>query len=134
MAITAMPIGVLKNDFDSGAIAVPCCESQVTRLPIVLEVVRGVADAIGADRTGIRLSPWSTFNDMAHFPETDETFGYLAEELQKIVRGQPPLSPAIARRLLSGRICQPQSSTATRTSPHHTLQHICHSIRYAFRN
>ena len=54
------------------------------RARFVIEVARGVADAIGADRTGIRLSPWSKFNDMAHFPETDEAYGYLAEELQKI--------------------------------------------------
>ncbi|KAF8983488.1 hypothetical protein BDQ17DRAFT_1402557 [Cyathus striatus] len=29
-----------------------------------LEVVKAVVDAIGADRVGIRLSPWSTFQDM----------------------------------------------------------------------
>ena len=50
----------------------------------VLEVTRGVADAIGADRTGIRLSPWSKANDLTHYPEIDEAYGYLAEELQKI--------------------------------------------------
>ena len=31
----------------------------------------------------------------------DDRFEVLVEELQKIVRGQPPLSPAIARRLLT---------------------------------
>jgi two-component system nitrate/nitrite response regulator NarL len=31
----------------------------------------------------------------------EDRFEVLVEELQKIVRGQPPLSPAIARRLLS---------------------------------
>jgi two-component system nitrate/nitrite response regulator NarL len=30
----------------------------------------------------------------------EDRFEVLVEELQKIVRGQPPLSPAIARRLL----------------------------------
>ena len=58
--------------------------SVQNRARFVIEVARGVADAIGADRTGIRLSPWSTFNDMVHFPESDEAYGYLAEELQKI--------------------------------------------------
>jgi N-ethylmaleimide reductase len=58
--------------------------SVENRARFVLEVVRGVADAIGADRLGIRLSPWSTFNDMAHYPDIDEAYGYLAEELQKI--------------------------------------------------
>lgn len=54
------------------------------RARFVLEVTRGVADAIGADRTGIRLSPWSKANDLTHYPEIDEAYGYLAEELQKI--------------------------------------------------
>ena len=54
------------------------------RARFVLDVARGVADAVGADRTGIRLSPWSTFNDMAHYPDIDEAYGYLAEELRKI--------------------------------------------------
>jgi len=54
------------------------------RARFVLEVARGVADAIGADRTGIRLSPWGTANDLTHYPEIDEAYGYLAEELQKI--------------------------------------------------
>jgi N-ethylmaleimide reductase len=54
------------------------------RARFVLEVARHVADAIGADRTGIRLSPWGTSNDLAHHPEIDETYGYLAEELRKI--------------------------------------------------
>jgi N-ethylmaleimide reductase len=58
--------------------------SVANRARFVLDVVRGVADAIGADRTGIRLSPWSTFNDMTHFPAIDETFGHLAEQLQAI--------------------------------------------------
>ena len=31
----------------------------------------------------------------------EDRFEVLVEELQKIVRGQPPLSPAIARRLLT---------------------------------
>jgi N-ethylmaleimide reductase len=54
------------------------------RSRFVLEVARGVADAIGADRTGIRLSPWSTANDLTHYPEIDEAYGYVAEELEKI--------------------------------------------------
>ncbi len=58
--------------------------SVQNRARFVLEVTRAVADAIGAERTGIRLSPWGPFNDMAHYPEIDETYAYLAEELQKI--------------------------------------------------
>ena len=58
--------------------------SVQNRARFVLEVTRAVAEAIGAERTGIRLSPWGVFNDMANYPEIDETYAYLAEELQKI--------------------------------------------------
>jgi N-ethylmaleimide reductase len=54
------------------------------RARFVLEVARGLADAIGPERTAIRLSPWSKAGDLAHYPEIDETYGYLANELQKI--------------------------------------------------
>lgn len=54
------------------------------RARFVLEVTRAVADAVGADRTGIRLSPWSLANDLTHYPEIDEAYSYLAEELGKI--------------------------------------------------
>ena len=58
--------------------------SVPNRARFVLEVVRGLADAIGPERTAIRLSPWSKAGDLAHYPETDETYAYLANELQKI--------------------------------------------------
>ncbi|MEO8909828.1 MAG: alkene reductase [Gemmatimonadaceae bacterium] len=54
------------------------------RSRFVLEAVRGIADAIGADRTAIRLSPWSKAGDLAHYPEIEEAYTYLAKELQKI--------------------------------------------------
>jgi N-ethylmaleimide reductase len=54
------------------------------RARFVLEVVRGVADAIGRDRTGVRISPWNLNGDMPHYPEIHETYSYLAAELQKI--------------------------------------------------
>ncbi|MET4076374.1 alkene reductase [Hymenobacter sp. UYCo722] len=54
------------------------------RARFVLEVTKAVAEAIGPERTGIRLSPWGVFNDMAAYPETNETYAYLAEGLQKI--------------------------------------------------
>lgn len=34
------------------------------RSRLIVEVMRAVVDAIGADRTGIRFSPWSTFQGM----------------------------------------------------------------------
>jgi N-ethylmaleimide reductase len=54
------------------------------RARFVLEVAAAVAEAIGAERTGIRLSPWGVASDMPHYPEIDETYAYLAEELQKL--------------------------------------------------
>ncbi|WP_201987432.1 alkene reductase [Hymenobacter rubidus] len=58
--------------------------SVQNRARFVLEVTKAVADAIGKERTGIRLSPWGVFNDQPNYPEIDETYAYLAEELQKI--------------------------------------------------
>lgn len=58
--------------------------SVENRARFVLEVTRDVADAIGADRTAIRLSPWSTTGDMPHYPEIQDTYEYLATELQRI--------------------------------------------------
>jgi N-ethylmaleimide reductase len=54
------------------------------RARFVLEVTQGVANAIGAERTGIRQSPWSKAGDLAHYGEIDETYIYLANELKKI--------------------------------------------------
>ena len=52
----------------------------------------------------------------------EDRFEVLVEELQKIVRGQPPLSPAIARRLLThfrpgGRADRPAPDSGFSTSP-----------------
>ena len=58
--------------------------SVTNRARFVLEVTHAVADAIGADRTGIRLSPWGVNGDMPHYPEIDETYAYLADQLQAI--------------------------------------------------
>ena len=58
--------------------------SLENRARFVLEVAAGTAAAIGADRTGIRLSPWGVFNDMKPYDGVDELYGYLATELQKL--------------------------------------------------
>lgn len=51
------------------------------RTRFCLEVVDAVVAAVGAERVGIRLSPWSEFQDMAD--ETPyETWGYIASQLQ----------------------------------------------------
>ncbi|KAJ5208383.1 hypothetical protein N7449_002762 [Penicillium cf. viridicatum] len=45
-----------------------------------VEVARAVAEAVGADRTGIRLSPWSTFQGMK-MEDPKPQFGYLATQM-----------------------------------------------------
>ena len=49
-----------------------------------LEVARAAAGAIGAERVGIRLSPYGVFNGMALFPEIEEQYAWLATELDRI--------------------------------------------------
>ena len=70
------PISNLRGDNYGGSIE--------NRVRFVLEVAAGIAEAIGADRVGIRLSPYGVASDMPHYPEIDATYKYLAEELNKI--------------------------------------------------
>ncbi|KAK5740831.1 Chanoclavine-I aldehyde reductase fgaOx3 [Elasticomyces elasticus] len=48
-----------------------------------VEVTKAVVDAVGADKTGIRLSPWSPFQGMG-MEEPIPQFSYLVEELKKL--------------------------------------------------
>ncbi|KAG5358987.1 Enoate reductase 1 [Yarrowia sp. E02] len=58
--------------------------SVENRARFPLEIVDAVTEAIGADKTAIRLSPWSTFQDIeVNNTETPEQFTYLFEQLQK---------------------------------------------------
>jgi N-ethylmaleimide reductase len=54
------------------------------RCRFVLEVATAVADKIGKDKTGIRLSPYGVASDMPHYPEIDATYKYLTEQLNKL--------------------------------------------------
>lgn len=54
------------------------------RCRFVLEVTEAVAEAIGKEKTGIRMSPYGAASDMAHYPEVDATYDYLSKELNKI--------------------------------------------------
>jgi N-ethylmaleimide reductase len=54
------------------------------RLRFVQEVVSAVAEAIGKDKTGIRLSPYGVASDMPHYPEIDETYMKLAIHLNYV--------------------------------------------------
>ena len=55
--------------------------SVENRARFALETAEAVAAAIGAEKTGIRLSPYGVFNDMPYDPTYDESYAYLAEHL-----------------------------------------------------
>ncbi|KAJ7143991.1 hypothetical protein C8R44DRAFT_601317 [Mycena epipterygia] len=52
------------------------------RTRFALEVVEAVTKAVGADRTGIRLSPWSKFQEMG-MADPKPTFTYLVSQIKK---------------------------------------------------
>lgn len=54
------------------------------RCRFVLEVVKAVAQTIGMEKTGVRLSPYGVASDMPLYPEIAETYTYLAEELNRL--------------------------------------------------
>ena len=53
------------------------------RIRFTLETVDAVIDAIGPERTGIRLSPFGRYNEMPAFEDEAETYLTLAAELSK---------------------------------------------------
>lgn len=54
------------------------------RCRFLLEVTEGAVEAIGKDKVGIRLSPYGTASDMPHYPEIDDTYRYLSEQLNRL--------------------------------------------------
>lgn len=56
----------------------------VKRARFAIEVARKTAEAIGADKTAIRISPYGAFNDLFPFEGTNEAYTYLAKELGKL--------------------------------------------------
>jgi N-ethylmaleimide reductase len=70
------PVSNIREDEYGGSIE--------NRCRFVLEVVASVANAIGKDKTGIRLSPYGVAGDMRHYPETDATYDYLSKELNRL--------------------------------------------------
>lgn len=53
------------------------------RSRFVLDVIDAISNEIGAEKVGIRFSPYGTQHDMSIYSEIDETFKYLATELTK---------------------------------------------------
>jgi N-ethylmaleimide reductase len=54
------------------------------RIRFAVEVAKTVAEAIGKERVGIRLSPYGVYNGTAPYPEMDATYKRLAEEMNKL--------------------------------------------------
>lgn len=84
--------------------------SLEARCRFVLEVAAKAAEAIGADRVGIRLSPFGVFNDMPAYDAVEATYLHLATELSKLglaylhlvdhsAMGAPPVPEALKAAL-----------------------------------
>lgn len=54
------------------------------RSRFLLEIMKGVVNAIGKEKTGIRLSPFARINDLPAYEEEAETYKYIIDELQKL--------------------------------------------------
>lgn len=54
------------------------------RCRLILEITTAVAEAIGKDKTSIRLSPFGMASETTSYPKIDDTFKYLAEKLNAI--------------------------------------------------
>ncbi len=67
------PVSNIRTDNYGGSIE--------NRCRFVLETVAAVAEEIGKEKTGIRLSPYGTAGDMTPYPEIDETYHYLSQQL-----------------------------------------------------
>lgn len=53
------------------------------RARFLLDVVDAVIEAVGADRVGIRLTPWENFQDIKQSISPMRTFGHVLMELEK---------------------------------------------------
>jgi N-ethylmaleimide reductase len=58
--------------------------SVENRSRFLLEVAKGIIDAIGKDKVGVRLSPYGVHNEMPHYPEADATYDYVSKKLNEL--------------------------------------------------
>jgi N-ethylmaleimide reductase len=70
------PVSNIRTDNYGGSIE--------NRGRFVIEVATLVAEAIGKEKTGIRLSPYGVASDMPIYAEIDATYKYLSENLNDI--------------------------------------------------
>ena len=84
--------------------------SIAARNRFALDLTRACAQAIGADKVGIRLSPYGVFNDTGSFPEVDAQYEALVSDLSALgllyvhlldhsAMGAPPVPAALKKRL-----------------------------------
>lgn len=78
--------------------------SVENRARFVAEVARACAEAIGAERVAIRLSPYNTYNDLPLYDEVDAQYAALAPQLRgllyvHLVQNQAAGFPATAGRI-----------------------------------
>lgn len=80
------------------------------RIRFAVEVAKATAAAIGADRVGMRISPYGVFNGMASDAEMDALYEHLIAELNRIglvyihvvdhsSMGAPEVSPALKAKI-----------------------------------
>jgi N-ethylmaleimide reductase len=80
------------------------------RARFAVRVAQATAQAIGADRVGIRISPYGVFNGMAADAQTDALYLHLVKELNRLglvyihvvdhsSMGAPAVSPELKRQL-----------------------------------
>jgi N-ethylmaleimide reductase len=53
------------------------------RSRFLLEIVDSIIEAVGNEKTGIRLTPYGGLGDLPHYDEIEATYQYLAKELKK---------------------------------------------------
>ncbi len=58
--------------------------SVENRVAFVVATAKAVAERIGKEKTGIRLSPYNAYNDMPLYDEIAETYDLLTRELNKL--------------------------------------------------
>lgn len=54
------------------------------RSRFLLEIAEGVANAIGSEKVGVRISPFSEFNETRQYPEAETTYHYVAGNLNDL--------------------------------------------------
>jgi N-ethylmaleimide reductase len=58
--------------------------SVENRARFVLEVTQKMVEAIGSDKTGIRLSPYVQFNDLGRYDSIADTYTFIVDQLNKM--------------------------------------------------